>query len=59
MRWKFVQRGYWVHGVTTFRDYMRSAQEFTMQAPEVDTVLVAVGGGGLIGGMAAYRAGPT
>ena len=30
------------------------ALEFREQAPEVDTMLVAVGGGGLIGGMAAY-----
>src|SRR3954468_22338136 len=28
--------------------------EFAQQAPELDTVLVAVGGGGLIGGIAAY-----
>jgi threonine dehydratase len=31
--------------------------EFETQAPEVDTVLVAVGGGGLIGGMAAWYRG--
>jgi threonine dehydratase len=31
--------------------------EFEEQAPEVDTVLVAVGGGGLIGGIAAWYAG--
>jgi threonine dehydratase len=30
------------------------ALEFSQQAPELDTVLVAVGGGGLIGGIAAY-----
>jgi threonine dehydratase len=30
--------------------------EFSQQAPELDTVLVAVGGGGLIGGIAAYFA---
>jgi len=28
--------------------------EFDQQAPELDTILVAVGGGGLIGGIAAY-----
>src|SRR3954452_11033805 len=32
--------------------------EFTDQAPDLDTVLVAVGGGGLIGGIAAWSAGP-
>lgn len=35
------------------------ALEFEEQAPNVDTLLVAVGGGGLIGGMAAYIAGST
>jgi threonine dehydratase len=33
------------------------AREFAEQAPDVDTILVAVGGGGLIGGMAAWIAG--
>ena len=33
--------------------------ELTEQAPELDTVLVAVGGGGLIGGIAAWYAGAT
>ena len=33
------------------------AMEFERQAPELDAVLVAVGGGGLIGGMAAWYAG--
>lgn len=33
------------------------ALEWAAQAPELDTLLVAVGGGGLIGGMAAYMAG--
>jgi threonine dehydratase len=31
--------------------------EFEAQAPELDTILVAVGGGGLIGGIAAWYAG--
>jgi len=31
--------------------------EFEQQAPDLDTVLVAIGGGGLIGGMAAWFAG--
>jgi threonine dehydratase len=33
------------------------ALELATQAPEIDTLLVAVGGGGLIGGIAAYYAG--
>lgn len=33
------------------------AREWQWQAPDLDTVLVAVGGGGLIGGMAAWYAG--
>jgi threonine dehydratase len=33
--------------------------EFEAQAPELDTLLVAVGGGGLIGGIAAWSAGKT
>jgi threonine dehydratase len=33
------------------------ARELAAQAPELDTVLVAVGGGGLIGGVAAWYAG--
>lgn len=33
------------------------AAELLAQAPDIDTVLVAVGGGGLIGGIAAYLAG--
>jgi threonine dehydratase len=35
------------------------AREFDEQAPGLDTVLVAVGGGGLIGGMAAWYRGKT
>lgn len=35
------------------------AREFEAQAPGLDTVLVAVGGGGLIGGMAAWYRGRT
>jgi threonine dehydratase len=33
------------------------AREFEEQAPDVDTLLVSVGGGGLIGGIAAWHAG--
>lgn len=35
------------------------AREFESQAPNLDTVLVAVGGGGLIGGVAAWFGGVT
>ena len=35
------------------------ARELEAQAPELDTVLVAVGGGGLIGGIASWYAGRT
>jgi len=31
LRWKVMQRGYWVHGVDNLRDYLRSAELFTMQ----------------------------
>lgn len=31
MRWKVVQRGYWVHGVNNLRDYLASAELFTMR----------------------------
>ncbi len=34
-------------------------REFERQAPDLDTVLIAVGGGGLIGGAAAWYAGRT
>lgn len=29
--WKVVQRGFWVHGVQNLRDYLRSAELFTME----------------------------
>ncbi|MFI5231357.1 MAG: threonine/serine dehydratase [Gemmatimonadales bacterium] len=35
------------------------AAEFEEQAPGVDTILIAVGGGGLIGGVAAWHAGAS
>ncbi|WP_027579359.1 alpha/beta fold hydrolase [Bradyrhizobium sp. Ai1a-2] len=31
LRWKVVQRGFWVHGVDNLRDYLRSAEQFTME----------------------------
>lgn len=30
LRWSIVQRGYWVHGVDNLRDYLKSAEQFTM-----------------------------
>ncbi len=31
LRWSVVQRGFWVHGVGSLRDYFRSAELFTME----------------------------
>jgi dienelactone hydrolase len=31
LRWSVIQRGYWVHGVDNLRDYVRSADLFTME----------------------------
>jgi hypothetical protein len=31
LNWKVVQRGFWVHGVDNLRDYLASAELFTMQ----------------------------
>lgn len=30
LNWKVVQRGFWVHGVDNLRDYLASAELFTM-----------------------------
>jgi dienelactone hydrolase len=30
LRWSIVQRGFWVHGVDNLRDYLRSAEQFSM-----------------------------
>ena len=30
LRWKVMQRGYWVHGVDNFRDFLRAAEPFTI-----------------------------
>jgi alpha-beta hydrolase superfamily lysophospholipase len=30
MRWKIIQRGFWVHGVDSMRDYLRAIEDFTM-----------------------------
>ena len=31
LRWSFVQRGFWVHGVTDLRGYLASAATFTLE----------------------------
>lgn len=31
LNWKVVQRGFWVHGVDTLRDFLASAELFTMK----------------------------
>lgn len=31
LRWKVVQRGFWVHGVSDLRGYLASAERFTMK----------------------------
>jgi threonine dehydratase len=58
--WVSTRGGLFVHAYDQFETLAGQgtvALEFHRQAPELDTVLVAVGGGGLIGGMAAYCAG--
>lgn len=37
-RWKIVERGFWVHGVDNLRDYLRSAQEYTL-AGRVESIV--------------------
>jgi threonine dehydratase len=59
-QWAAEHGGLTVHAYDQFETLAGQgtvALEFRMQAPEVDTMLVAVGGGGLIGGMAAYLQG--
>ena len=36
LRWKVVQRGFWVHGVDNLRDYLASAELFTMRGRAED-----------------------
>lgn len=31
LHWSIVQRGFWVHGVDTLRDYLASAEQYTLQ----------------------------
>jgi threonine dehydratase len=44
-------------GLETVAGQGTLARELSRQAPEIDTVLVAVGGGGLLGGVASWYAG--
>jgi threonine dehydratase len=58
--WLAANGGLAIHAydqVETLAGQGTVALEFREQAPDVDTMLVAVGGGGLIGGMAAYLQG--
>lgn len=60
--WMAEHGGLMVHAYDTIETLAGQgsvALELEEQAPGVDTVLVAVGGGGLIGGMAAFAAGRT
>ena len=47
LRWSFVQRGYWVHGVPDLRGYLASAAQFTLEGRAQDircpTLLAAAG----------------
>ena len=57
--WVAAHGGLMIHAFDQFETLAGQgtvALEFREQAPAVDTMLVAVGGGGLIGGMAAYLA---
>jgi len=31
LKWKVIQRGFWVHGVDNLREYLSSAEQFTMK----------------------------
>ena len=58
--WLAANGGLAIHAydqVETLAGQGTVALEFREQAPDVDTMLVAVGGGGLIGGMATYLQG--
>jgi len=59
-RWAAESGALPVHAYEPFETLLGQgtvALEFEEQSPELDTLLVAVGGGGLIGGMAAWYAG--
>ncbi len=58
--WRAANGGLAIHAYDQFETLAGQgtvALEFREQAPAVETMLVAVGGGGLIGGMAAYLEG--
>lgn len=60
MQWAEAHGSLQIHAYDQFETLAGQgtvALEWREQAPELDTVLVAVGGGGLIGGMAAFYAG--
>jgi threonine dehydratase len=60
LEWAEKHGGLQVHAFDQFETLAgqgTTALEWREQAPELDTILVAVGGGGLIGGMAAFYAG--
>ena len=60
MKWADEEGSLQIHAYDQFETLAGQgtvALEWEAQAPELDTVLVAVGGGGLIGGMAACYAG--
>jgi alpha-beta hydrolase superfamily lysophospholipase len=58
LRWKIVQRGFWVHGVDNLRDYLRSAEQFTMdgraEAVACPTLLTLAEDDPLAGGTQAF-----
>ena len=47
LRWSFIQRGYWVHGVPDLRGYLASTAQFTLDGRAQDircpTLLAAAG----------------
>jgi alpha-beta hydrolase superfamily lysophospholipase len=58
LKWKIVQRGFWVHGVDNLRDYLRSAEQFTMDgradAIPCPTLMTLAEGDPLAGGTQAF-----
>ncbi|HXX29100.1 MAG TPA: alpha/beta fold hydrolase [Myxococcaceae bacterium] len=58
MRWKVIQRGFWVHGVDNLRAYLASAELFTMNGRaeriRCPTLLTQAEGDGLAAGAGAF-----
>jgi len=58
LAWKVVQRGFWVHGVSTLRDYLASTELFTMtgraELIRCPTLLTAAEGDSLSAGVGAF-----